>query len=312
MELIVETDDLTKYYGSVVGIDGLTMDLPKGAYGLLGPNGSGKSTTIRVLLGLLKPNKGSGTVFGFDIENEGLLVRQRIGYMPENPVFIPDMKAIQFVQHFAQMSGLSKSDALQRAHETLFYVGLEEARYREIGTFSQGVKQRVKLAQALSADPDYLLLDEPVAGCDPRGRTEILNLISNLVKDEGKSVLVSSHLLPDVERVCDNVIVLNKGKLVTQGKISELQQASEGIIDIRVRGDSTPLAHALKENGLKIRMEGNVWKVESAKQDLDEIFSLIVKTAYEIKVQVRFLGHRKDTLEDLFMQILAKENKKES
>lgn len=311
-ELVIETDDLTKYYDSVVGVDGLTIRIPKGAFGLLGPNGAGKSTTLRVLLGLLKPNRGTGTVFGFDIVKEGLEVRQRLGYMPENPVFHHELEAIKFVQHFAQIAGLPRNAALQRAHETLFYVGLEEARYRELGTFSQGMKQRVKLAQALTADPEYLLLDEPVAGCDPRGRTEILNLIASLVKDEGKSILLSSHLLPDVERVCDNVIVLNRGKLIAQSKIKGLQKASEGIIEVRVRGDPTLLAHTLQETGLNIRVEGNFLKVESTREAQDEIFNHIIKTAYELKVQLRFLGRKTDTLEDLFMQIMAKENQLET
>jgi len=310
-KIIIETDDLTMYYGSVVGIDGLSLKIPRGAFGLLGPNGAGKSTTLRVLLGLLAPNRGSGTVFGFDITREGLEVRQRIGYMPENPVFHPETKAIKFVQHFAQIAGLPRNAALQRAHETLFYVGLEEARYRELGTFSQGMKQRVKLAQALTSDPEYLLLDEPVAGCDPRGRTEILNLIASLVKDEGKSILLSSHLLPDVERVCDNVIILNRGKLIAQSNIRGLQKVSEGIIEVRVRGDPSSLAQNLQESGLQVRVEGNFLKIDSKGQDLDKIFNQIVRTAYELKIQLRFLGHKTDTLEDLFMQIMAKENEPE-
>ena len=186
------------------------MFLP-GAVGLLGPNGAGKSTLLKSLLGFIVPDKGSMKVLDMDVATSPLEIRARIGYMPESDSHIPGMNAVSFVAYCGQLSGLPAADAMQRAHEVLYYVGLGEARYRNIETYSTGMKQRIKLAQAIVHDPDLLFLDEPTNGMDPKGRDEMLELIHDLAHNKNVNLILSSHLLPDVEFTCDHVVVMDKG-----------------------------------------------------------------------------------------------------
>src|SRR6187402_170521 len=221
---VVQADHLSVRYGKNFALNDVTAVFPPGAVGLLGPNGAGKSTLLKSLLGFLVPEKGSMKVLDLDVAQRPLAIRARIGYMPESDSHIPGMNAVSFVAYCGQLAGLPAVDAMQRAHEVLYYVGLGEARYRNLETYSTGMKQRIKLAQALVHDPDLLFLDEPTNGMDPKGRDEMLELIRDVVVNKGISLILASHLLPDVEQTCGHVVVLDKGAVAAQGGIEALKQ----------------------------------------------------------------------------------------
>src|SRR5215211_3689290 len=220
---VVSLENVTVQYGKNAALRDVTTTFAPGAVGLLGPNGAGKSTMIKTLLGFVVPTSGRMRVLGLDVAQSPLEIRARVGYMPESDAHIPGMNAVSFVGYCGELAGLPRSDAIQRAHEVLFYVGLGEARYRNVETYSTGMKQRIKLAQALVHDPDLLFLDEPTNGMDPKGRDEMLELVRDLGHNKGVSLILSSHLLPDVEFTCDYVVVMDKGQVATQGPINELK-----------------------------------------------------------------------------------------
>src|SRR5213592_2070503 len=220
---VVTLETVTVMYGRNIALREVTSSFAAGAVGLLGPNGAGKSTMIKALLGFVVPARGRMRVLGFDVAESPLDIRARIGYMPESDSHIPGMNAVSFVAYCGELAGLPRVDAMQRAHEVLFYVGLGEARYRNVETYSTGMKQRIKLAQALVHDPDLLFLDEPTNGMDPKGREEMLALILDIARNKGINVILSSHLLPDVEQTCEHVVVLDKGAVATQGRIEGLK-----------------------------------------------------------------------------------------
>ena len=212
-DFLVATD-LHKSFGEFKAVDGVTFSIEKGEiFGLLGPNGAGKTTLLHTLLGFHPASEGTASVLGKDIRTESKAIRSMVGYMPENESFVPGINAVRFVRMMAELSGLPPSSAMERAHEALFYVGLGEARYRRMETFSLGMKQRVKLAQALVHDPELLFLDEPTNGLDPRAREEMLELITELPEKRGCSIVLSTHLLPDVDRICDQVLILADGRV---------------------------------------------------------------------------------------------------
>src|SRR5213082_1415624 len=211
---VVTLESVTVAYGKNRALRDVTSSFAAGAVGLLGPNGAGKSTMIKSLLGFIVPERGRLRVLGLDVAESPLEIRARVGYMPESDSHIPGMNAVSFVAYCGELAGLPPADAMQRAHEMLFYVGLGEARYRAVETYSTGMKQRVKLAQALVHDPEILFLDEPTNGLDPSGREHILKLIGSLRRELGTSVIISSHLLPDIERVCDRVIIVANGRVL--------------------------------------------------------------------------------------------------
>ena len=228
---------------------------PPGAVGLLGPNGAGKSTLLKSLLGFLVPEKGSMKVLGLDVATSPLEIRERIGYMPESDSHIPGMNAVSFVAYCGQLSGLPATDAMQRAHEVLYYVGLGEARYRNLETYSTGMKQRIKLAQAIVHDPDLLFLDEPTNGMDPKGRDEMLELIHDLAHNKNVNLILSSHLLPDVEYTCDHVVVMDKGTIATYGPIAALKGTAGRVYELRIKGDEGALHRGAE--GRRLRSEGH-------------------------------------------------------
>src|ERR1044071_4384856 len=235
MPPVVELQRVTVRYGARTALKDVSAVFPTGAVGLLGPNGAGKSTMIRSLLGFVPPTEGRMTVLGLDVARSPLAVRSRVGYMPETDGHIPGMNAVSFVAFCGELSGLPRADAMQRAHEVLFYVGLGEARYRNLETYSTGMKQRIKLAQALVHDPELLFLDEPTNGMDPKGRDEMLELVRDLAHNKGVNLVLSSHLLPDVEYTCDHVVVLDKGQVAAQGPIADLKQPSGRVYELRVK-----------------------------------------------------------------------------
>src|SRR5665213_1220009 len=221
---VVALDQVTVRYGAQAALRDVTAAVPPGAVGLLGPNGAGKSTLLKALLGFIVPDRGRIRVLGLDVAHSALDIRRRIGYMPESDAHIPGMNAVSFVAYCGELAGLPRVDAMQRAHEVLFYVGLGEARYRNVETYSTGMKQRIKLAQAIVHDPDLIFLDEPTNGMDPKGRDDMLALVRDIAHNKGVNLILSSHLLPDVEYTCDQVVVMDKGRVVAQGPIDALKQ----------------------------------------------------------------------------------------
>jgi ABC-2 type transport system ATP-binding protein len=301
---LVEFQGLTVSYGLVQALSGVSGAFPEGPTGLLGPNGAGKTTLLKTLLGFLKPDRGKMTAFGLDPTVQSLEVRRRIGYMPESDCHLPEMTASTFVAFAAELSGLPRDEAISRAHEVLYYVGLGEARYRTVDTYSTGMKQRVKLAQALVHDPDLLLLDEPTNGLDPQGREEMLALIADVASRRQMSLILCSHLLRDVERVCETVIVMNQGQVAASGTIAELTGPKRAVFDLRVKGDPAAFLTDLKDHGCEWREGEDGYRVFLADGHGPE---LIFTTARETGVQVRHLRPGAESLEDVFLRALGHE-----
>jgi len=297
---MIEIEGLTVRYGSTMALNDVSFSVKGPAIGLLGPNGAGKTTLIRGLLGFLKPKKGTGRVLGHDILTEGLRVRQIVGYLPEDDCLVPEMSAVRFLTYFGELCGMPKDDATQRGHEILHYVGLGEARYRNLETFSAGMKQRIKLAQALIHDPRLLLLDEPTNGMDPSGREEMLHLIKDISRDKGIGVLISTHLLPDVEAVCDEVVVLDEGKVAVHGDIEELKGENRKVYEVRVWGNRERFCGQLHSFGY----EWKEWKDDTIKVFVpeEEGAMKIFSAAKESGSQIRHLVFEKISLEQVFVQ----------
>ena len=305
-EPAVRLDDVTVIYGNNRALKNVTAAFARGAVGLLGPNGAGKSTMLKSLLGFVKPDAGQMQVLGMDVAKDPLKIRARIGYMPETDAHIPGMNAVSFVAYCGQLAGLPGVDAMQRAHEVLYYVGLGEARYRNVETYSTGMKQRIKLAQALVHDPDLLFLDEPTNGMDPKGRDEMLELIRDLGRNKGVSLILSSHLLPDVEYTCEYVVVMDKGQVATQGPINELKGPAGRVFELRVKGDLRGFVDVLAREGMDVHAtDEDVMRVfvPAGAGDQRAIFS----AASRFGAQVRHLRPSVPTLEDVFARAIGEE-----
>ncbi|HTE05384.1 MAG TPA: ABC transporter ATP-binding protein [Planctomycetota bacterium] len=252
---IIELDALSVMYGARLALDNVSVRVGGGAVGLLGPNGAGKSTLIKTLLGLLHASTGSGRVLGQPIGARDGRLRRRIGYMPERDAAFPGLTGFQSAWYAGRLAGMPDADARRRAHEVLLFAGLEEARYRDVATYSTGMKQRVKLAQALVHDPDLVFLDEPTNGLDPEGRLEMLDLIRLLAREKGIHVVLSSHLLRDVEEVCNSVVVLQGGKIVRHETLSALAHSSPDAYSVRIGGDPAAFRVACEAAGLPVLAE---------------------------------------------------------
>jgi ABC-2 type transport system ATP-binding protein len=258
---VIATDQLTKRYPRVTALDRLTVEVGDGVTGLVGANGAGKSTLIKILLGLADPTSGSATVLGHDVGTDGAALRARVGYMPEHDCLPGDVSATELVVHLARMSGLPTDAARERAADTLRHVGLYEERYRPIGGYSTGMKQRVKLAQALVHDPDVVFLDEPTNGLDPAGRDEMLGLVRRIYDDFGISVLVTSHLLGELERICDHVVVVDAGVLLRSSSVTDFTRASAQLA-VEVATDPGGAAAGLAAAGLRVTRKGALLLVD--------------------------------------------------
>ncbi|NIM91776.1 MAG: ATP-binding cassette domain-containing protein [Candidatus Aminicenantes bacterium] len=299
----IEVNDLHFSYGKVKALSGVGLDLEEQAIGLLGPNGAGKSTLLRILLGFLSPDEGEGKVLGYDIKEQQSLIRRHVGYMPEDDCFIPGMDAVTFTSYFGELSGMPRQEAMKRAHEVLYYVGLEEGRYRLLETYSVGMKQRLKLAQTLVHDPKLLFLDEPTSSLDPQGRKEILELIKDISSKKDIQVLISSHILPDIEAVCSHVVILNKGQIAAQGEISKLKELKYRLYEMKVKGEAQSFLEKLKKMGCRIEAtEDMILKVYMRpNKNPQEIFRL----ASEERIQIRHFVKSQSTLEDLFAKAVG-------
>jgi ABC-2 type transport system ATP-binding protein len=299
----VVLDKVTVTYGSNRALRDVSAVFPAGAVGLLGPNGAGKSTMIKSLLGFITPTSGRLEVLGMNVAERPLDVRGRIGYMPENDGHIPGMNAVTFVAYCGQLAGLPQADAMQRAHEVLYYVGLGEARYRNVETYSTGMKQRIKLAQALVHDPDLLFLDEPTNGMDPKGREEMLELVHDIAHHKDISLILSSHLLPDVEYVCDHVVVMDKGRVAAHGPIEELKGPAGRVYEVRIKGDLRGFIAALEGQGIECHeTDDDVMRVfVPASMEGHRVFQIATAQG----VQVRHLRPSLPTLEDVFAKAIG-------
>jgi ABC-2 type transport system ATP-binding protein len=292
-ESVIETSALTKRYpGGVTALDSLTVDIPPGITGLIGANGAGKSTLIKILLGLLPPTKGRARILGLDAAS----ARTLVGYMPEHDCLPPDVSATEFVTHMARMSGLPAVAARERAAESLRHVGLHEERYRSIGTYSTGMKQRVKLAQALAGDPRVLLLDEPTNGLDPAGRAAMLALIARIGAEFGLSVVVASHLLGEIEQICDYLVAVESGRLLRAGPLASLTEARQSLV-IEVADRTADLAGELGRRGLDPQPSGRGLIVPIA----DESTCDVIRDAVaDMGIALARMEQRRHRVEELF------------
>ena len=303
--MLIDVKNVSLLFGTTTALDNLSLQVEGGAVGLLGPNGAGKSTLIKTLLGFLKPNEGAATVFGLDVQTNPWKIRQQVGYMPEDECLIPGMTAVQFVSYAGELCGMPRRDALQRAHEVLYYVGLDEERYRTVDGYSAGMKQRVKLAQALVHDPTLLLLDEPTNGMDTSGREEMLELVKDIATDKNINVILSSHLLPDVEFACEEIVALSHGSVAIQGQIETLKENKGHSFDLKIVGDSAAYITALERHNFQVELHPDKrLRVTSAYQEQTET-TFFFKLAYDTGVQLRQLRGVKHTLEDIFAEVMS-------
>lgn len=296
---LLETRGLVKRYGSsVTALGGLDLSLEPGIIGLVGANGAGKSTLIKILLGLIDSTEGSARVLGYDVVRDGTTLRQYVGYMPEHDCLPGDVSATEFVAHMAQINGLPRSAARERTAETLRHVGLFEERYREIRGYSTGMKQRVKLAQALVHDPRILFLDEPTNGLDPAGRDEMLDLVHRTGTEFGISIVMASHLLGEIERVCEHLVVIDGGHLMRSGPIGDFT-ANTGTLAVEVDGGAELLRERLEGAGLTAATEGRLVLVAL---DGDRAYDIIRDACDDLELGLVRIEHRRQNLEDIFRE----------
>ncbi len=303
MNTLISLKGIVKNYRDMRALNAIDLEVSEGVTGLLGPNGAGKSTLIKVILGLVKATSGTGTVLTHSLDSSGRKIRNLIGYMPEDDCYIPGMTGVEVVQFASVLSGLPVIEGLRRSHEILDFCGMKQERYRKIETFSTGMRQKIKFAAAIVHDPPFLVLDEPTSGLDPEERENLLNRIRILADESNKSVLISTHILPDVQAICDHAIIIAKGKKVLSEKLDKLNQLSSPTITARLSGNVTTFVEQLQSRGFQARqcddlswkltgesLPENVWEVAAftgtnvlsmapAKNDLESIFIEAVKEA---------------------------------
>jgi len=299
---VIALDRLEVRLGGRTVLNGLTGELRGHAVGLLGPNGAGKSTQINTLLGFHEPAGGNAKVLGLDARTDRMRIRQSVGYMPENDSFIGNMSGVRFVRYMAELSGLPPAAALERAHEALFYVGLGEVRYRKISTYSLGMKQLIKLAQALAHGPKLLILDEPTNGLDPTARQRMVQLIKEIRKEGSMHMLISSHLLRDIDETCDEVLILNKGRIAAISNIEEERRSHRNFIEMEMTGNTEAFATKMQASGCECaRFAGG--RVKVVMPDAMSQRDLYV-TAAETGAEIRRIQTRRDSLEDIFLRAM--------
>lgn len=300
---IIEARGFTKRYGKFLALDQIDLSIPPASVGLLGANGAGKSTLIRSLLGIINPNDGSARVVGFDTRRDGIKVRENVGYMPEADALPMSTTAADFVGHMAEMSGLPPRQARQRAADVLYQVGLGEERYRLIKGFSTGMRQRVKLAQAIVHDPKLVFLDEPTAGMDPKGRDEMLELVERIYKHMGISVVFSSHILEDIERVCDYVVILDGGRLIASQPLEDVSQTTGDIV-LQLESNRDQFRDALAAQGVDVKNhESEIGSYEQLLVHVNDecVYDIIRDIAVAQKAVIRGMRSQSRSLEDIYL-----------
>jgi ABC-2 type transport system ATP-binding protein len=302
--MLIDLQNVTRRFGAFTALHAISLRLPPGRVGLLGPNGAGKSTLLKLLMGLLPPSEGTGTVLGMPLGSWHL--RQQIGFMPEADALVPGLKGVEYVALAGELYGMARSQAWRRAHEVLTYLELEEARYRKLEEYSTGMKQRLKLAQALIHDPPVLLLDEPTSGLDPAGRDAMLRLLVRLGRDHDKSLVLSTHLLADVEAVCESVVILDRGRVRGQGAVRELCVTRQDRYRLLVQGDAGPFLDGLALEGVRVVANNGRGELRLAVPPgwpRRSFFALAENTG----VTLRGLDRDDETLEELFYRLIGAE-----
>jgi len=300
---LIELDTVEVHYGGFKVLDGISCQIDGGSVGLLGPNGAGKSTLMKTLLGFNRASSGTVTLLGHDMPGGALRVRQELGYMPEREVVSPKVSAVSFLTYVGRLFGMVRVDAIERTHELLNYVGLGESRYRKMETYSTGMLQRVKLAQALIHDPRLLLLDEPTNGLDPEGRLEMLDLIADIGHRRGVTVLLSSHLLPDVQHVCERVIMVQHGRVVEDGTIEALTAPRDGQYEVQVHGGQQAFLESLGRRGGQLLQQRNELLLLQVPEGASA--ALLFQAARDADTQIRHLEAAKSSLAEVFMKAMA-------
>ena len=301
---VIDLTGVEVSYGTRKALDGIDLALEPGAVGLLGPNGAGKSTLIKTLLGFLRPRVGRVELLGMRMPKQALEIRQQLGYMPERDLMSPKVSAVSFLVYCGRRYGMTRPDAMERTHAVLNYVGLGESRYRKMETYSKGMCQRVKFAQAIIHDPKLLLLDEPTNGLDPEGRIEMLELIGGLAHRRKITVVLSTHLLPDVESVCDHLVIINKGVIVREGSLKELTKIRDGLFEVRVNDNHEAFLEALGRHGFtwKTKYDGTVLvRIPEGLGPRD-----VFETAREQGTHIRHFKPIRQRLEETFMEAIGK------
>jgi ABC-2 type transport system ATP-binding protein len=300
--MTISLRDVSIRYGAHVAVESATFELPTGAVGLLGRNGAGKTSILRAMLGLVRPSGGGMRILDLPENASPAAIRRRVGYMPERDCFVPGLNGFETVALAAQLSGIPEREAFRAAHEVLWLIGLEEQRYRPVAGYSTGMRQKVKLATALVHDPDVLFLDEPTNGLDPRGRVEMLDHVGRLVRELGKSVVLSSHILQDVERICSHVVLMERGKVLASGKVQELTAHALRVYDIAVQDlDAAALQAALQEAGVvesQLDDRGNLRVTMREGASTAGVFAAVGRRGGAVR---RFVEHRR-SLEDVFLR----------
>ncbi len=306
MQDIIVAEEVVKNYGQFRALDGFSCVISKGVTGLLGPNGAGKTTFLRALLGIHAFQSGNIRFLDYELPKDILMVKDKIGYQPEVDTRMLKTTAMRYVTHMCTMAGLSRNSAKQRAFDTLHYVGLDEARYRDMNTFSQGMMQKVKLATALVHDPLLLILDEPTAGCDPDSHEHMLDLISDLGKKYEKNILISTHLLPDIERTANNVVVMNQGKTIIQGNLAKILQQEGTIINLQVRinGDYNEFAKQLQAHGFEVTNIAETISI-NINPNNEKNYLNIYKIAKKNGMNIRMMTSYHQSLEDVFINAVS-------
>jgi ABC-2 type transport system ATP-binding protein len=310
MKPVIDLNDLSVQFGTKTILKDLRAELRGRAIGLLGPNGAGKTTLIHTLLGFHPPSSGTAHIFGQDIMAGAKEIRAFIGYMPERDSFISKMSCVHFVRLMAELSGLPPDTALERAHEALFYVGLGEARYRKLETYSLGMKQLAKLAQAIVHGPKLIILDEPTNGLDPPTRLRMIRLIREIRDSRQAHVLISSHLLRDVEECCEEILILKDGRIATYCNLEEERKANRKFLEMETRGDQHAFVEAIGQMGCEYAIT-NERRLKLVLQNGVEIRDLY-KLAATQQVQIRRLNFKRDSLEDIFLKAMEQDNSLES
>jgi ABC-2 type transport system ATP-binding protein len=300
----IDLANVSRFYGTQPALQDVTLHLEPGRIGLLGPNGAGKSTLLKILLGLLPPSAGGGQVLGYDLAEDNLALRRAIGYMPEADALIPGLRGAEYVALSGELYGMPRLQARRRAHEVLSYLGLEDARYRRLEEYSTGMKQRLKLAQALVHDPPVLVLDEPTSGLDPAGREAMLRLLLTLAKEHGKAFLLSTHLLGDVERVCESVVILDQGRVLRQGSVAELRRRRQDRYRLQIQGTHAAFVDDLRLEGVHLIEDNGRGQLRVAVPAgwLTRAFFVL---ADNHGVLIRGLQPDDEDLEELFHRVLS-------
>jgi ABC-2 type transport system ATP-binding protein len=302
MTPLFDLHDVTHFYGRTRALFGVSMSVPHGAIGLVGQNGAGKSTIIQIMLGMIRPTSGEATVMGYSVPKQAIELRGRVGYMPERDAIVTGMSGLEYVALAGELSGMPRREALRRAHESLSYLDLEDARYRNVETYSLGMGQRLKLAASLVHDPDVLLLDEPTAGLDPEGRKSMLDLLKGFASRPGKSILLSTHLLTDIERICDRAVILDSGEVRGVGTLDQLRTKGTQQYRVSWEGDASSLKSLLDDKSVALQEDAN-----GAFVKLTDSFSTIdlFAAASNHNVIITQLEPEEETLDSVYHRLIS-------